>query len=65
MPLQILQNGNSKSLISKEQKKTDTIARVIQQIQINPKYNKKNCGNKFIKPVYLETTRGSRNKMKT
>ena len=38
MSHQILQKGNSKSSISKEQKATID-ARVVQQIQINPKYN--------------------------
>ena len=34
------QNGHNKSLISKEQKKLNIVARAVQKTQINPKYNK-------------------------
>ena len=34
------QNGHNKSLISKEQKKLNIVARAVQKTQINPKHNK-------------------------
>ena len=58
----MLQNGNSKSLISKEKKKLIIVARAVQQSQINPKYNKNTIKPKNktkqknnIKPIYLGT----------
>ena len=46
-----LQNGSSKNLISKEQKKAIIDAREVQQTQINPIIIKHGFDNKLIKPM--------------
>ena len=46
-----LQNGSSKSLISKEPKKAIIDAREVQQTQINPIIIKHGFDNKLIKPM--------------